>query len=698
MLFNGTHFILTKDENNIAVLDFISPARLISKSVITELHSLLDLLAHKKNIKGLIVTSSADNFAYGADINEFTPLFKGGADEHLAYTHKAYNKLEDLPFPTVTIVKGHCYGGGVEFALSTDYRIGTPTISVGFPEIKIGILPGMGGTTRMPRLVGLDTSLAWLTSGRNFKADKALKDGFVNGVVDADGALSAAINMIKECVEGKRDYKAVRAAKTGKLPLSAYELQMSLSIAKGMISKAAGPNYPAPMTIVNIIEQSAKLNRDEALKNEITGVVERLINTGHSAAMCHVYLADLAVKSKTKKLAGKKTKECAVIGAGIMGGGIAHTNATKGIRVPLKDINQAGLDLGLTTAVNLLEKPVKRGKLNFKKAATALNNIIPTLTNESLKNSDMVIEAVVEDPKVKGIVLKQCEDAVMDDTIIASNTSTISITQLAKSLTRPENFIGIHFFNPVNKMPLVEVIRGKQTSEETVNRAISYVQQIGKTPIVINDCAGFFVNRILTPYMRAYSNLLTKGGDITFIEKTMKKYGMPMGPAELIDVVGMDTSAHVLDLMSQNYLHMPLPTNNIVQKLVDNNMLGQKNGEGFYSWSTDRRGRPVKTLNTKALELVNPTGTLELTEEEVISALLLPMMFEAKRTLNEGIIASEEEADLAMIYGTGFPPFRGGLVYEMNQKESSQIEQEAKHIASRLNDEITYTVPEINAQ
>ena len=697
MLFNGTHFILNKDENNIAVLDFISPARLMSKAVITELHSLLDNLAHEKNIKGLIVTSSADNFAYGADTNEFTPLFKGGAGDHLAYTHDAYNKLEDLPFPTVTIVKGHCYGGGAEFALSTDYRIGTPTLSVGFPEVKIGILPGMGGTTRMPRLVGLDTSLAWLTSGRNFKADKALKDGFVNGIVDAGHALAAAIDMINECVEGKRDYKAARAAKTGKLPLSAYELQMSISIAKGMIGKAAGPNYPAPMTIVNIIEQSAKLTRDEALKNEITGVVERLINTGHSAAMCHVYLADLGVKSKTKKLAGEKTTECAVIGAGIMGGGIAHTNATKGIRVPLKDINQAGLDLGLSTAVNLLEKPVKRGKLSFKKAATALNNIIPTLTNESLKNSDMVIEAVVEDPKVKGIVLKQCEDAAMDNAVIASNTSTISITQLAKSLARPENFIGIHFFNPVNKMPLVEVIRGEQTSEETVKRAVAYVQQIGKTPIVINDCAGFFVNRMLTPYMRAYSNLLAKGGDITFIEKTMKKYGMPMGPAELIDVVGMDTSAHVLELMSQNYSHMPLPENNIVQKLVDNNMLGQKNGEGFYTWSTDRRGRPVKTLNTKALELVNPTGTLELTEEEVINALLLPMMFEAKRALNEEIVASEEEADLAMIYGTGFPPFRGGLVYEMNQKEPSQIEQEAKHIASLLNDEITYTVPEIRA-
>ncbi|GAB3515135.1 3-hydroxyacyl-CoA dehydrogenase NAD-binding domain-containing protein [Photobacterium alginatilyticum] len=697
MLFNGTHFILTKNENNIAVLDFISPARLMSKAVITELHSLLDGLALEENIKGLVVTSSSDNFAYGADINEFTPLFKGGAGDHLAYTHAAYNKLEDLPFPTITIIKGHCYGGGAEFALSTDFRIGTPTLSVGFPEVKIGILPGMGGTTRMPRLVGLDTSLSWLTSGRNFKADKALKDGFVNGIVDTEHSMAAAIDMINECTDGKRDYQVVRAAKTGKLPLSAYELQMSIAIAKGMIGKAAGPNYPAPMTIVDIIEQSAKLTREDALKNEITGVVERLINTGHSAAMCHVYLADLGIKSKTKKLAGEKTTECAVIGAGIMGGGIAHTNATKGIRVPLKDINQAGLDLGLSTAVNLLEKPVKRGKLNFSKAATALNNIIPTLTNESLKNSDMVIEAVVEDPKVKSIVLKQCEDAAMDNAIIASNTSTISITQLAKSLTRPENFIGIHFFNPVNKMPLVEVIRGKQTSEETVKRAVAYVQQIGKTPIVINDCAGFFVNRILTPYMRAYSNLLAKGADFVFVEKTMKKYGMPMGPAELIDVVGLDTSAHVLELMSQNYSHMPLPENNIVQALVENSLLGQKNGEGFYTWSTDRRGRPVKTLNNKAMELIKPTGKLELTEEEIINALLLPMMFEAKRALNEGIIASEEDADLAMIYGTGFPPFRGGLVYEMNKKEPGQIEQEANDIATLLADEITYTVPEIRA-
>lgn len=332
--------------------------------------------------------------------------------------------------------------------------------------------------------------------------------------------------------------------------------------------------------------------------------------------------------------------------------------------------------------------------MDFKKAATALNNIVPTLTNESLKSSDIIIEAVVEDPKVKGIVLTQCEDAAMDNAVIASNTSTISITQLAKSLSRPENFIGIHFFNPVNKMPLVEIIRGVHTSEDTVKRAVAYVQQIGKTPIVINDCAGFFVNRILTPYMRAYSNLLAKGVDIELIERTMKKYGMPMGPAELIDVVGIDTSAHVLDLMSQNYPHMPLPENNIVQKLFDINMLGQKNGEGFYSWSTDRRGRPVKTRNTKALEVIGTTHSLELSEEEIINALVLPMMFEAKRALHEEIIASEEEADLAMIYGTGFPPFRGGLVYEMNQKAPGQIEKEAKQLASILNDEITYTVPQ----
>ncbi|HIF9316793.1 TPA: 3-hydroxyacyl-CoA dehydrogenase NAD-binding domain-containing protein [Photobacterium damselae] len=694
MLFKGSHFTLQVDDNNIALLDFISPARLMSKSVITELHSLLDSINDEKNISGLILTRSDNNFAYGADINEFIPLFKGGAAQHLTYTHQAYNKLEDLPFPTVTIIKGHCYGGGAEFTLSTDYRIGTPTLSIGFPEVKIGILPGMGGTTRMPRLVGLDTSLTWLTSGRNFKADKALKDGFIDGIVETDNAMAAAIQLIKECIDGKRDYNARRLAKTEKLPLSTYELQMSLSIAKAMIAKAAGPHYPAPMTIVDIIEQSAGLTRTDALKNEITGVVERLINTGHSAAMCRVYLADLSIKRKTKKLAGDKVSECAVIGAGIMGGGIAHTSAVKGIRVPLKDINQAGLDLGLATAVALLEKPVKRGKLDFKKAATALNNIVPTLTNESLKSSDIIIEAVVEDPKVKGIVLTQCEDAAMDNAVIASNTSTISITQLAKSLSRPENFIGIHFFNPVNKMPLVEIIRGVHTSEDTVKRAVAYVQQIGKTPIVINDCAGFFVNRILTPYMRAYSNLLAKGVDIELIERTMKKYGMPMGPAELIDVVGIDTSAHVLDLMSQNYPHMPLPENNIVQKLFDNNMLGQKNGEGFYSWSTDRRGRPVKTRNTKALEVIGTTHSLELSEEEIINALVLPMMFEAKRALHEEIIASEEEADLAMIYGTGFPPFRGGLVYEMNQKAPGQIEKEAKQLASILNDEITYTVPQ----
>ncbi|WP_297480180.1 3-hydroxyacyl-CoA dehydrogenase NAD-binding domain-containing protein [uncultured Photobacterium sp.] len=697
MLFNGAHFNLALGERNIAILDFFSPARLMSKAVIVELNDILDQLLFEKNINGLVITTSTENFAFGADIHEFLPLFKGGAGEHLAYTHSVYNKLEDLPFPTVTIIKGHCYGGGVEFSLTSDFRLGTPNISVGFPEVKIGIFPAMGGVTRMPRLIGLDTSLAWLTSGRNFKAENALKDGFVDGVVEVEDSMTAAINLITECLDNKRDYINIREKKKGKISLSAYELQMSIGVAKGMIAKAAGPNYPAPMTIIKVIEESANLGRKESLENEITGVVERLINTGHSAAMCHMYLADLAVKSKAKKLAGDKTVECAVIGAGIMGGGIAYSNAIKGIRSPLKDVNQTGLDLGLSTAVSLLEKPVKRGKMEFKKAATALNNIIPTLTYDSLQQADMVIEAVVENPKVKSIVLKQCEDATKENTVIASNTSTISITQLASSLDHPENFIGIHFFNPVNKMPLVEVIRGEKTSDETVKKAVTYVNQIGKTPIVINNCAGFFVNRILTPYMRAYSNLLAKGVDFNFIENTMKKYGMPMGPAELIDVVGMDTSAHVLELMSQSYSHMPQPENNIVQRLFDNNMLGRKNGEGFYLWSTDKRGRPVKEINEKSLTLFKSVGNLELTEEQITNALILPMMFEARRALNEGIIASKEEADLAMIYGTGFPPFRGGLVYQMDKKTLEELQQEAAEMSEVLVDDITYTVPEMQA-
>ncbi|MDX2321406.1 MAG: 3-hydroxyacyl-CoA dehydrogenase NAD-binding domain-containing protein [Moritella sp.] len=697
MLFNGTHFKLTCNTQNIAILDFFSPARLVSQAAVSELHQVLDQLLAVENINGLVLTTSTDNFAFGANINEFMPLFSGGADEFLAYTHAAYNKLEDLPFPTVCIVTGHCYGGGAELALTTDYRIGTPNISVGFPEVKIGILPAMGGTTRMPRLVGLDTALSWLTSGRNFKAKQALKDGFISGIVEQDHAMTAALNLINSCNKEEVNYLAERTRKKSALPLSNYELQMSLSMAKGMIFKAAGPNYPAPMTIVNIIEQSATQSRDQALSNEITGVIEKLINTGHSAAMCHVYLADLAVKSKAKKIAGTKIQECAVIGAGIMGGGIAYTNAAKGIRTPMKDINQSGLDLGLSTAVSLLEKPVKRGKITFKQAATSLNNIIPTLSSATLANADMVIEAVVENPVVKANVLKECEKSIAADAVMASNTSTISITQLASHLTRPEKFIGIHFFNPVNKMPLVEVIRGKKTNDDTVSKAVAYVNQIGKTAIVVNDCAGFFVNRILTPYMRAYSNLIAAGVNPLSIEKAMKKYGMPMGPAELIDVVGIDTSSHVLEIMSQNYAHMPLPENNIIKTLLDNDCLGQKNGAGFYLWSKDRRGRTVKTWNQDVFSLFDITATLELTEDSIINALILPMMFEAQRALDEGIISSKQEADIAMIYGTGFPAFRGGLCYAMDNIDTNQLHQTAIDLAATLADTVTYTIPDTDA-
>lgn len=697
MLFNGTHFKLTRNTQNIAILDFFSPARLVSQAAITELHLVLDQLLTEQKINGLVLTTSTDNFAFGADINEFIPLFSGGADKHLVYTHAAFNKLEDLPFPTVSIINGHCYGGGLEFVLATDYRIATPNLSACFPEVKIGILPAMGGTTRMTRLVGLDTALSWLTSGRNFTAEQALKDGFISGIVERKHAMEAALNLLNSCNSEEIDYLTAKTRKKAPLPLNCHELQMSLNVARGMIFKNAGPNYPAPMAIVDVIELSAKQSREQALTNEITVLVEQLINTGHSTAMCHVYLASFAVKSKAKKIAGAKTQECAVIGAGIMGGGIAYANATKGIRTPMKDINQSGLDLGLSTAVSLLEKPVKRGKFSFKKAATILNNIVPTLTSAALTNADMVIEAVVENPAVKANVLKECEQSITADAVIASNTSTISITQLANQLTRPEKFIGIHFFNPVNKMPLVEVIRGKETSDDTVAKAVAYVNQIGKTAIVVNDCAGFFVNRILTPYMRAYSNLIAAGVNPLNIEKTMKKYGMPMGPAELIDVVGIDTSSHVLDIMSQNYAHMPLPRNNIVKTLLDNGCLGQKNGTGFYLWSKDRRGRTVKTWNQDVVSLFEITVTLELDEDSIINALLLPMMFEAQRALDEGIISSKQEADIAMIYGTGFPAFRGGLCYVMDSIGSTQLHQTAMKLAVILADTVTYTIPDTQA-
>jgi 3-hydroxyacyl-CoA dehydrogenase/enoyl-CoA hydratase/3-hydroxybutyryl-CoA epimerase/enoyl-CoA isomerase len=672
MIFEGKSLSVVMTDDSIAELVFDAQGSVnkFDRQTVEELDLATSSIAASGEVKGVLVRSAKSTFIVGADITEFTPLFEMDPADILTWvakTSQVFDHFEDLAVPTVIAVNGFALGGGFEMALAGDIRVVDTTARVGFPEVKLGLMPGFGGTVRLPRIIGADNALEWMTTGRDRDGAQALKDGAVDAVVAPEYLHEAGRSMLKDAIAGKFDWQARRAQKKAPLMLNANESMMSFSSAAAMVAAQAGRHYPAPHKMVETVSKAAGLDRDGALKLENQGFVA-LAKTDACKAQVGIFLADQFVKAKGKKVAKGATKEVkqhAVLGAGIMGGGIAYQGAVKGITTIMKDINQTALDLGLKEASSILEKGMQRGKVDAKKMASTLNKIIPTLDQNAIANADLIIEAVVENPKIKAAVLADTEKTVSDDAIICSNTSTISINQLAKSLQKPERFCGMHFFNPVHKMPLVEIIRGENTSDATISSVVASTLKMGKTPIVVNDCPGFLVNRVLFPYFAGFSQLLIDGADFTVVDKVMEKvFGWPMGPAFLLDVVGMDTADHASSVMSDGIPErMQKIDNDPVTLLYKAGRFGQKNGKGFYDFSLDKRGRPAKNASPEAYALFadHVAATKEFDKDEIIARVMVPMANEAIRCLEEGIVASAAEADIALLFGLGFPPFRGGI-------------------------------------
>jgi 3-hydroxyacyl-CoA dehydrogenase/enoyl-CoA hydratase/3-hydroxybutyryl-CoA epimerase/enoyl-CoA isomerase len=672
MIFEGKSLSVALTDNSIAELVFDAQGSVnkFDRQTVEELNQATAAIAASSDVKGVLVRSAKSTFIVGADITEFLPLFEMDPADILTWvakTSQVFDHFEDLAVPTVVAINGFALGGGFEMALAGDIRVVDTSSRIGFPEVKLGLMPGFGGTVRLPRVIGADNALEWMTTGRDRDGAQALKEGAIDAVVAPEHLHEAGRSMLQDAMAGKLDWQVRRAQKKAPLMLNANESVMSFSTAAAMVAAQAGRHYPAPHKMVETISKAARLDRDGALKLENEGFVA-LAKTDACKAQVGIFLADQLVKAKGKKVAKGATKEIkqhAVLGAGIMGGGIAYQGAVKGITTIMKDINQAALDLGLKEASSILEKGMQRGKVDAKKMASTLNKIIPTLDQNAIANADLIIEAVVENPKIKAAVLAATEETVADDAIICSNTSTISINQLAKSLEKPERFCGMHFFNPVHKMPLVEIIRGENTSDATISAVVASTLKMGKTPIVVNDCPGFLVNRVLFPYFAGFSQLLIDGADFTAVDKVMEKvFGWPMGPAFLLDVVGMDTADHASSVMSNGIPErMQKIDNDPVTLLYKAGRFGQKNGKGFYDFSLDKRGRPAKKASPEAYTLFegHVAATKEFDKEEIIARVMIPMANEAIRCLEEGIVASAAEADIALLFGLGFPPFRGGI-------------------------------------
>jgi len=705
MIFEGQSITVELLEDGIAVMCFDRQKSAVNKFDQLTLKELADAIQSVKtseNVEGLIVTSGKTAFIVGADITEFIDTFALPDDELKGWVVKAnsvFNSFEDLPIPTVAAINGLALGGGFEMCLAADYRIMSNDAKVGLPEVKLGLFPGFGGTVRLSRLVGPDNAIEWICLGSENNADESLKIGAVDAIVKKENLLSACKDLIQRTISGELDYNKKREEKKIPIPLPQMEQMMTFTSATGLVSAKAGPHYPAPVEAIKTMQKHVSKQREKALEIEAKGFV-KVAKTPVARNLVGLFLNDQALKKSTASFAkqGHIIQRAAVLGAGIMGGGIAYQTASKGLPIVMKDVNQSGLDLGLKEAELLFSKQVARKKINALAMGQALNRIVSTLSYDSCEDVDIVVEAVIENVNVKKAVLSEAESKVKKETVLTSNTSTISITELASGLSRPENFCGMHFFNPVHRMPLVEIIRGSKTSDETIGTVVNFAKAIGKTPVIVNDCPGFFVNRVLFPYLGGFAGLLRDGASFIEIDKVMERFGWPMGPAYLVDVIGIDTCVHAEKVMAEGFPErMSRDFKSAVDVLFENERFGQKNKLGFYKYVTGKKDKLEKKEDENTHTLIKSVSSqqYEFSAEEIIDLLMIPMCLEVVRCYEDGIVATPSEADMGLVYGIGFPPFRGGALRYIDEMGLENFVNKAKkyhdkgalyHVTDKLQD------------
>ncbi len=672
MSYEGNAIQLSEIEPGLYSMQFDlkgSSVNTFGAAVLSEFADVLDVLEKNSSLKGVMISSNKPSFIVGADITEFLPHFVESEEQVAKLSlepNALFARFEDLKCPTVVAINGDALGGGFEFCLSCDYRVMSEQAKVGLPEVKLGIMPGWGGSVRLPRLIGIDNAIEWICAGSTKRPAAALKDGVVDAVVAKDDLADASLDILRKAASGEIDFKKARLQKVAPVKLVKIEKAMAFETSMAFVAGKAGPHYPAPVTAISAIQAHCSLERDEAIKVEAASFA-KLAKSDVAAALVGIFLKDQLLKRRAKGMVkvASEVKRAAVLGAGIMGGGVAYQSASSGIPIIMKDINEAALHTGLQEADKLLLKQISRGRLDAQGMAAVLNQIQPSLSYGDFASVDLVVEAVVENPKIKQAVLAEVEQSLSDDAVLTSNTSTISIDTLASGLQRPENFCGMHFFNPVHIMPLVEVIRGAKSSDRAIATTVAYARAMGKTPIVVGDCPGFLVNRILFPYFGGFTALLGDGIDFKRIDKLMEKFGWPMGPAYLLDVVGIDTGHHAGEVMAAGFPdRMKHDSETAIDAMYKAERFGQKTGQGFYRYEIDRKGKPKKLPDESAYEVFagTVTGKLELSDEQIIERMMIPLCLETVRCLEDDIVDTAAEADMGLVYGIGFPPFRGGAL------------------------------------
>lgn len=671
-MYTGKSLSVVRNEDGIAelILDAEGAVNLLNTAPLEELAQAVEALKNSTDITGLLIHSKKKQFVLGADVFEFPGIFKQPTSQIIEWNnsiHKIFTDIEELPFPTAAAVNGMALGGGLELALSADFRVADPACKVALPEVTFGICPGWGGTTRLSRLLGPEIALDWILTGKPRNADTALEQGAIDAIASVDDLTDTCRQLLGQAARGELDFQAKRDAKRKPIRTSEEEALPLINSLQEKYGPKIDPRYPAPKATLSLVFETMTKEFDEALKRE-TATIAALGQSNESSNLIQLFSNEQLLKKKTRnwvEAASGSVDHVAVVGAGIMGGGIASQAALRNIPVVLKDIDQAALDLGMTTAESLVDRSIKRGHLDADKKQAVVGNVQPSLEYENFSAVDYVVEAVVERIDVKNQVLADVESRVNPNAVLASNTSTISINELAEGLERPENFCGMHFFNPVHAMKLVEVVQGSKTSEQTVAATVAFAVALGKTPIVVQDCPGFLVNRILFPYFNGFNRLLVDGVDFERVDQLMEDFGWPMGPAYLADVIGLDTMVHADKVMEAGFpQRMGHDKRPIIEVLYEGGALGQKNGTGFYEYSRNSDGTRVKNPSAAATAALEPytQKATELTDEAIVDRLMIPMCLEAARCLDDGIAETAAEVDTGLALGLGFPRFHGGAL------------------------------------
>lgn len=657
-ILQGTIALLTLDQPG-------SRANTLGQAVLGDLEAAVKQVAARHDLRGLILCSGKPAmFIAGADLKEL-----GGAKADPEVIRRVVQRgldlvaaLEALPYPTVAAIDGACLGGGLELALGFDYRLASshPKTELGLPETKIGLIPGWGGTQRLTRLIGPALAAEMICAGETVNGTKARERGIVFDVVPVEKLVEEATRLLDWAISAG-DWKEVRRRKQLPVGLSDEQLSYTFAIARGQVLMKTGGQFPAPLAALDAIARGCNLPLAGGLKAETAAVVPLAGSPISRNLIAIFFMSQRLQKDPGVADPGVKAREVqqvGVVGAGIMGAGIATAHVRRGVPAVLLDSGPVPLEKGVAAATKSLAGRVEAGRMTPLDMAGALARLSTSLTVQALADRDVVIEAIVENEAAKVKLLTEVQTLLPPGGILASNTSTISITRMGQALAAPERFAGLHFFNPVERMQLVEVIRGTKTDDATTATLVALARRIGKTPIVVRDCPGFLVNRILFPYMNEALTLLEEGAAPRALDKASTAFGMPMGPIALNDLVGLDTSLYAGRVMNTAYPDRAVATR-VVDELVAAGRLGQKSGAGFYNYP---RGKAVDDPALEPILAKCRKSQRTTAPEELTDRLFLPMLTEASRILMEGVVREPADVDMGLILGIGFPPFRGGLL------------------------------------